>query len=227
LFVESHARAQVTRGVAWLAGIAAIALLVSFQWEVWLAVPLLFAILILGVGLSGHLVAGERNGSFWLFNHRLWLAAALALLGAGMFGAGLSVIVLTLNFLFGLDLPATLHRDINTVAFGFIAPVSWLALAPRSFTDQLGEQEEREFTTRAVAALVKFVLVPLLLSTPPSSTPTPSRSDLKAHCPRARSARWWSAIYWSAPQLWCSPIQPATAAACSCACSGAFGSGWR
>lgn len=164
LFAESHASSQLMRGLAWLAGIAAIAPLFWLQWEVWLAVSLFFATLVLVVALSAHLVPGERNGSFWLFNHRLWLAAALALLGAGLFAAGLSAIVLTLNYLFGLDLPARLQSDIRTIAFGFMAPVSWLALAPPSFTDELGEQEEREFTTRAIAALVKFVLVPLLLA---------------------------------------------------------------
>ena len=105
----------------------------------------------------------ERNAAFWLFNHRLWLAAALALLGAGLFGAGLSIILETLNFLFGLELPSKWHEHIWTVALGFMAPVSWLALAPRNFTEPLGEREETEFTTRSVASLVKFVLVPLLL----------------------------------------------------------------
>jgi hypothetical protein len=66
---------------------------------VWFVVPLLFAALILVVGLSGHLGRSERTPSFWLFNHRLWLAAALALIGACLFGGGLSIIIETLNFL--------------------------------------------------------------------------------------------------------------------------------
>jgi hypothetical protein len=68
-----------------------------------------------------------------------------------------------LNFLFGLELPMKWHEHIWTIALGFMAPVSWLALAPQSFTDKLSEQEA-EFTTRAVATIVKFVLVPLLLA---------------------------------------------------------------
>jgi hypothetical protein len=73
LFVESHRRSQTTRAVAWLAGIA---LLFRFQWELWFLVPLLFGALILAVGLSALGGGRERNESFWLFNHRLWLAAA-------------------------------------------------------------------------------------------------------------------------------------------------------
>ena len=105
---------------------------------------------------------GERNAAFWLFNHRLWLAAGLGLIGAVMFGGGLSIILETLNFLFGLELPEKWHERIWTVALGFLAPVSWLALAPQNFTDRISG-EETEFTTRAVATIVKFVLVPLLL----------------------------------------------------------------
>ena len=105
---------------------------------------------------------GERNAAFWLFNHRLWLAAALGLIGAVLFGGGLSIILETLNFLFGLELPQIWHERIWTIALGFLAPVSWLALAPQNFTDRVSG-EETEFTIRAVATIVKFVLVPLLL----------------------------------------------------------------
>lgn len=163
LFAESHDSARPKRLLAWLAGIAGIALLFRFQWETWFEPQLLFAALVLAIGLSGQLGKTERNAAFWLFNHRLWLAAALALLGAGLFGAGLSIILETLNFLFNLGLPSKWHEHIWTIALGFMAPVSWLALAPRNFTEGVGVKEATEFTFRAVAGLVKFVLVPLLL----------------------------------------------------------------
>ena len=162
LFVESQGRTQRARGIAWIAGIAVIALLFHFKWEAWLFPPLLFGSLLFAVGLAGQLRSGERNAAFWLFNHRLWLAAALGLIGAVLFGGGLSIILETLNFLFGLELPQIWHERIWTVALGFLAPVSWLALAPQNFTDRISG-EETEFTTRAVATIVKFVLVPLLL----------------------------------------------------------------
>ena len=162
LFVESQSRSQRVRGIAWVAGIAVIALLFHFRWETWLFPPLLFGALLFAVGLAAQLGRGERNAAFWLFNHRLWLAAALGLIGAVMFGGGLSIILETLNFLFGLELPAKWHERIWTVALGFLAPVGWLALAPQNFTDRISG-EETEFTTRAVATIVKFVLVPLLL----------------------------------------------------------------
>jgi hypothetical protein len=162
LFVESQGRSQRARGIAWIAGVAVIALLFHFEWEAWLFPPLLFGFLLFAVGLAAQLGRGERNAAFWLFNHRLWFAAALALIGAVLFGGGLSIILKTLNFLFGLELPQKWHECIWTIAIGFLAPVSWLALAPQNFTDRISG-EETEFTTRAVATIVRFVLVPLLL----------------------------------------------------------------
>lgn len=162
LLVEAQGLTQRARIAGWIAGIVVIALLFHFRWETWLFPPLLFGSLLFAVGLAGQLRRGERNAAFWLFNHRLWLAAALGLLGAVLFGGGLSIILETLNFLFGLELPEKWHERIWTVALGFLAPVSWLALAPRNFTDRVSG-EETEFTTRAVATIVRFVLVPLLL----------------------------------------------------------------
>jgi len=163
LYVDSQNRSLPIRILLWGVGILAIALLFWFAWDIWLSPPLLLLGLLLLVGLSGHLGRGESNATFWLFNHRLWLGALLALVGAGLFGAGLSIIHETLNLLFWLDLSSKWHDYIWTVSLGFVAPVSFLAFAPRSFTDPITSREEGEFTMRAVAALVKFVLVPLLL----------------------------------------------------------------
>ncbi len=162
-YVESGARSFAARVLLWIAGFLAIALLFYFSWDIWLNPYLLFGALLILVGLSGHLGRRESNATFWLFNHRLWLGALLALVGAGLFAAGLSAIIRTLNLLFGLALPAHWQEHILTVAVCFVAPVSFLAFAPRSFGDPITAQEESDFTMRAAAALVKFVLVPLLL----------------------------------------------------------------
>jgi Domain of unknown function (DUF4153) len=160
---ESQRRSFPIRAALWVAGILVIAVLFRFAWDIWLSPPLVLGSLLLLVGLSGHLGRGESNSTFWLFNHRLWLGALLALVGAVLFGAGLSIIHETLNLLFNLDLPSKWHDYIWTVSLGLVAPVSFLAFAPRSFSDPITPQEEGEFTMRAIAALVKFVLVPLLL----------------------------------------------------------------
>ena len=107
--------------------------------------------------------SGESNDNLWLFNHRLWLGALLAGAGAGLLAAGLVAIHETIKLLFGLTIAQNAAEYILTVSLGFVAPVSFLAFAPRSFTDTITERESQDFTMRAAAALVKFVAVPLLL----------------------------------------------------------------
>ena len=162
-YVESSARSFAARVVLWIAGIAAIALLFYLFWEIWVSPHLLLGSLLILVGLAGYLGGRASNETFWLFNHRLWLGAALALVGALLFAAGLLAITETLKLLFGLTPPAHAHEHIISLSLCFVAPVSFLAFAPRSFTDPITAREEGDFTMRAAAALVKFVLVPLLL----------------------------------------------------------------
>jgi hypothetical protein len=162
-YAEAQRRSFPIRAALCVAGILVIAVLFRFAWDIWLSPPLVLGGLLLLVGLAGHLGRGESNSTFWLFNHRLWLGALLALVGAGMLGAGLSIIHETLNMLFSLDLPSKWRDYIWTVSLGLVAPVSFLAFAPRSVTDPITAREEGDFTMRAIAALVKFVLVPLLL----------------------------------------------------------------
>ena len=163
LYVEANGRSQAARIALWLCGIVVIAVLFKFSWEIWFLPPLLIGALLLLVGLASHLGRAESNSTFWLFNHRLWLGALLALAGGVLLGAGLSAIHATLNLLFGLGLSSRWLERIWTVILGFVAPVSFLAFAPRRFNDKITEREEQDFTMRAAAALVKFVLVPLLL----------------------------------------------------------------
>ncbi|MGD9502720.1 MAG: DUF4153 domain-containing protein, partial [Methyloceanibacter sp.] len=163
LYVEANARSQAVRIALWLCGIAVIALLFKFSSEIWLFPPLLIGALLLLVGLAAHLGPRESNSAFWLFNHRLWLGALLALAGGVLLGAGLSAIHATLNLLFGLGLSSRWLERIWTLSLCLVAPVSFLAFAPRRFDDKITEREEQDFTMRAAAALVKFVLVPLLL----------------------------------------------------------------
>ena len=162
-YVESGARSLATRVVLWIAGIFGIALLFYFFWDIWLSPYLLFGALLILVGLSGHLALRESNATFWLFNHRLWLGALLALVGAGLFAAGLVAIIETIKLLFGLSPPGHAQEHIISISLCFVGPVSFLAFAPRSFDDPITAREESDFTMRAAAALVKFVLVPLLL----------------------------------------------------------------
>jgi hypothetical protein len=163
LFIESQRRSVHTRLLLWLLGLAVLGILIWFDTAIWLSVALLLAGLTLLLTVAGHLGRGESNDNLWLFNHRLWLGALLAGVGAGLLAAGLVAIHETIKLLFGLTLSPLAPEYILTVCLGIVAPVSFLAFAPRSFTDPITALERSDFTMRAPAALVKFVLVPLLL----------------------------------------------------------------
>jgi hypothetical protein len=163
LFIESQRRSVHTRLLLWLLGLAVLGILIWLDTAIWLSVALLLAGLTLLLTVAGHLGRGESNDNLWLFNHRLWLGALLAGVGAGLLAAGLVAIHETIKLLFGLTLSPLAPEYILTVCLGIVAPVSFLAFAPRSFTDPITALERSDFTMRAPAALVKFVLVPLLL----------------------------------------------------------------
>ena len=163
LFVESQRRSFRARVLLWLLGLAVLGILLWLDTAIWLSPALLLAGLTLLLTVAGHLGRGESNDNLWLFNHRLWLGALLAGVGAGLLAVGLMAIHETIKLLFGLTIPRNASEYILTISLGFVAPVSFLAFAPRSFTDPISERERSDFTMRAAAALVKFVVVPLLL----------------------------------------------------------------
>lgn len=162
-FAEAQGHAFRARALLWLGGMAVLALLFWLAWDIWLVAWLLLGGLLLLPPLAGHLGRGETNETFWLFNHRLVLAALLASVGSVLLLFGLIATIQTVDYLFGPGVPPAAFKYVWLISLGFIAPVSFLALAPRNFHDRLTEASASEFTFRAVAALVKFVLVPLLL----------------------------------------------------------------
>jgi hypothetical protein len=162
-FAESWGHGFPARALLWLGGMLVLALLFWLAWDIWLVPWLLLGGLLLLPTLAGHLGRGETNETFWLFNNRLVLAVLLAGFGSVLLLVGTLATIQTVDFLFGPGVPQVMFQYAWTISLGLIAPISFLALAPRSFADPISKKEEAEFTFRAVAALVKFVLVPLLL----------------------------------------------------------------
>lgn len=149
----------VTLGIPLIAGLYFYAEALDFQPYIFTAALLIF------VGLAPYLSPSVPGGraAFWQFNHRLWLGAALALVGAVLFAGGLSLIIETLELLFEIDFPSKTHEKLWIIGLTLVGPVNWLSMVPHDFQDTVPEGEQPEFTSRAVGTIVKYILVPLLL----------------------------------------------------------------
>jgi len=162
LYFEAKGENLGRRWGVLVAGFIAIALLVVYARTIELFPPLILAAAVLATGVAAHLRMDASNDGLWVFNHQLWLGAALAFVGASLFAAGVSAIIETLRYLFDLGLPRSLHAKIWIIAMGLIGPLNWLTLVPREFDQPLSSTSE-EFTARAISILVNYILVPLLL----------------------------------------------------------------
>lgn len=145
-----------------LPGYAIIALLHSFPFQFEFSFALFLPALLLLVGLLPYI--GRENGdqAFWLFNHRLWIGATLAIIGAVIFSGGLSIVVKTIEALFTREFPDTVHFDIWTIGMGFVFPLAWLSFIPTDLNEKVHIGVQQDFTSSAVGVLVKFILIPLL-----------------------------------------------------------------
>ena len=155
--------ARVHRALV-LAGWLVIWLLAALAKAIDLDIPLLLAVLTLAVGLAAYVALPPRNAAFWLFNHNLWfgwMASGLVLL---LSAGGITVILETLRYLFGLAIPYQIHEKIWAIAGFLVAPVYWLSHVPRNFDTAVAAAEPTELVSRLRAAMVKFILVPLLLA---------------------------------------------------------------
>jgi hypothetical protein len=106
----------------------------------------------------------SSENSFWNFNHNLWVGAAVALIAAGLFSAGVITILSTSNFLLKTNVQSDVHSKVILIAFGVVGPVSWLVQQAALGNAAAEYADEGTFLSRAVGAIVKFLLVPLLLA---------------------------------------------------------------
>src|SRR5690606_14855624 len=97
-------------GASWIRHGASLAAGITCFLLLWLDRPTrtldwaLMAALIGLVPVSGFLGRGT-SGSFWLFSARLAFAAVLALLALLLFAGGISAILASLTYLFGIGVP--------------------------------------------------------------------------------------------------------------------------
>ncbi len=118
--------------------------------------------LLLALSVAGFTGTRHSSDALWRFNERLWLSAGLALLGSGVFAVGIFVIDRSLDVLFGIDFERLVLNVVFPLSFGFLAPLTWLSAVPAPAG--AGALQPDHFLDRAVRAIARFILVPLLLT---------------------------------------------------------------
>lgn len=147
-----------------IAGWCAIALLVALSNAIDLNLPLLCLGLLTLLAVAAHAGRGrDKNAALWLFNQELWSGASASIVATVLSAGGISAIIWTLDYLFGVKFPYWLHEKVWIVASMLIGPLYWLSLVPRDLDAEIPDGEPREFVGRALSVLGKFVVVPLLL----------------------------------------------------------------
>jgi len=100
-------------------------------------------------------------GAFWQSAHKLTVAFLAALAGAGLAFGGFAAILETAKLLFGLTFPQTLYAKAGVIVIYFAIPIIWLALTPGNFDELPKTGAAKEFSSRAVALLVTYILIPI------------------------------------------------------------------
>jgi hypothetical protein len=129
-------------------------------WErLGIAFPALFAAAVLAIPLAPYQQYGGQG--VWDFLWRLIHAAALAFVTVIIFCLGLSAILATLDYLFGVDINATLYGHVWSIGLGFVGPVFALSLIPTTFPDRDAPDPKQIFVA-GLRMISDFVAVPLL-----------------------------------------------------------------
>ncbi len=153
-------KTEIAMGLA--AGLVIILLMLLWR-NIYLTLWPLAAGCLLLVAVAPYVKKERDEAAFWLFNHNCWIAAAVGFIGAILFCGGISAILSTLKYLFGIPIAAKVYYKVWIVGMCFISPMVWLSLMPEEFDRRVTEGPQVEFTSIAVDVLTKYILVPLLI----------------------------------------------------------------
>jgi hypothetical protein len=103
-----------------------------------------------------------QSGAFWQFNHKLAVSLLAAFVGAGLAFAGVAAIFGTAKLLFGVTIPQRFFAHAGNLACTLGAPQILLALVPSDFEELPRTGSAKEFTSRSVSLLVRYILIPLV-----------------------------------------------------------------
>lgn len=163
LFAESRGWNHLT-GV--LLAILAAVLLAAVCWFLHplnLQFQFLLPGLVLLVMVAGYVRADNGANAIWMFNARLALAVVLSGLVAAVFGGGLSAIVESIQYLFGIDFDSDIHQHIWATGVALIAAIYGLSMVSRNLSEAFDPERQSGLLVTGTLLLLNYLLVPLAL----------------------------------------------------------------
>lgn len=118
--------------------------------------------LVLSVMVAGY-AGGERDDGIWMFNARLALAVILSALVTVVFGGGLSAIVESIRYLFGVDFDSDIHEHIWVTGATLIGAVYGLSMVSRNLAENVDPNRTSDLLVSGTSLLLNYLLVPLAL----------------------------------------------------------------
>lgn len=117
--------------------------------------------LTLALMVAAYLRPGASEEALWLFNARLGMAIALAIVITVIFGGGLSAILASLEYLFEFDIHHSLYEHTWVTAATLVGPVYGLSLMPADLDEKLVLDDQPGLLDRGISVLINYVMVPI------------------------------------------------------------------
>lgn len=122
---------------------------------------------LLGLGLASIVAAHLRRGasieSFWLFNLHLASAVGMGLVALIVVCGGLSLLLVSLGYLFDLSPPGSAYQHIWVTGVTLIGPLFALAMVPAEVDQPFAAAANPGLIERAVFYVLNFALIPIAL----------------------------------------------------------------
>lgn len=113
----------------------------------------------LAISFAAWLFRPSDNASVWYFNYQLIAAICFAAIATVILCGGISLILVSVKYLFEVKIPNELYGDVWLIGSMFLAPVYFLAQIPKQFDFA---RSDCDFP-KGVHFILTYVLVPLTL----------------------------------------------------------------
>ena len=164
LVAEGRAVGKFAKITGAICAAAAIAALQLFHGKLFDQSFVVIGALALGLMTAGHLRSDANNESLWNFDLRLGIAVAMGLAAFLITCGGLSLLLVSTQYLFEVNFPERLNGHIWATGGTLIAPLFALAMIPADLNEPFVPSAEPDLLEKAVAAVLNFVLAPLVLA---------------------------------------------------------------